>query len=138
MAVPTHNTSGVRLAAAASSVVLASPPASTAETAIVTTPTLSPPLDNAAVLIQWYWQGVWGTGTTAVNVNLRRGSGTAGTLINNGGGITVTAGNQFIISGCYVDTPGAVAGMQYTLTLTGQGTTGAGSSVEGCMMAFVL
>ncbi len=129
---------GVRYPSVSTTTILGTLPANGAETIIATTPPLNLPLDFAQVILLWYFLGNSGASTSALVFNLRRGTTLAGTLINvsSGSGVTAAAGVRF--GGCYVDTPGAVAGQQYSLSELGVGTTGAGVSNDVCMIAFAL
>ncbi len=113
-------------------------PASGAETVILTTPPLNIPLDFAQVFLHWYIVYGVGTSTTGITMRLRRGTTTGGTLMNTGNLVQVTGGTGVIVSGCFVDTPGAVAAQQYSLTIAGTATAGAGTYGEGCMLAYAL
>src|SRR5258708_3089060 len=115
---------GVRFPSVSTTTILGTLPANGAETIIATTPPLNLPLDFAQVILLWYFLGNSGASTTALNFILRRGTTVAGTLINVISGALVTAASGVRFSGCYVDTPGAVAGQQYSLSESGVGTTG--------------
>jgi hypothetical protein len=116
---------GVRLYSVVSNVVLGSP-AAAAETAIATTPGINLALDNAQILLFWYLAITIGTNGTSLKIFIKRGSGTAGNFINQSFLATVAAGNLVVSSGHYADSPGVVAGQQYTLTAT----VGAASAVS--------
>lgn len=100
-----------------------------AETAFITTPLLTLPLDGAQVVIVWYCVITAGTGTTAIAIRLRRGLTIAGPLLNLGTPITIAAGSAGVFSGLWIDSPGAAAGLQYTLS--GQQTGGTANGVVG-------
>ena len=130
---------GVRFPSVASSIFIAAPPASGAETVAVTTPPLTLPLDFAQVLLWWYVELVVGAGTTNCTQKLRRGASTASLLIITGAALTVTAGNTVGFTGLFVDNPGAVAGVQYSIAFLGTGTTGAWAQGSfSTMIAFAL
>jgi hypothetical protein len=109
-----------------------------AESLIMTTPPLNLTLDFAQVLLLWWFTGNSGNSTTALNPKIRRGAALTSALVNVGNAIAVTAASQVSLSGCYIDTPGAVAAQQYSLTLTGTATTGVGTFLDGCMIALSL
>lgn len=109
-----------------------------AETIIMTTPPLTIPLDAAQVFLYWYFLGNDGNGTTSLNVRIRRGAALTSPLINTGNIFNTVSNTVVALSGCYADTPGAVAGQQYSFTLQGGATIGVGSFLEGCLMAFAL
>ena len=129
---------GVRFGSVSTIVNVGVLPATGAETVIMTTPPLTLPLDSAQIFLFWYFLGNTGASTTVLTWRLRRGTTTGGTLINSGNGVGVTAAVNATLSGCYNDTPGAVAGQQYSWTLQGTSTAGAGTFLEGCMTAMVL
>lgn len=112
----------------------------TAETLIDTTPALSPPIDGAAVFIFWYVKLVLGTGITGLTYKLYRGATLSGTVLTDQfqdqGGLG--GGNEVTRSGVWVDTPGNVAGVQYTLSLTQTGATANGAAHEWSFIAMVL
>ncbi|SRR6266849_4145419 len=128
---------GVRFPSVASTtIVTVSVPA--AETVIVTTPPLNISLDFAQIILLWYVLLTSGTGTTSLVYLLRRGTTTAGALLNVSAIDQTTAGNNTRRSGVYVDTPGAVAAQQYSLTLAQTGLTVNGTVLDVCMIAFAL
>ncbi len=129
---------GVRFPTVASTTIIASVPASGAETVVVTTPPLNIPLDFAQIIILWCVEVLIGTGTTVELQRLHRGTTTAGAQVNVAGSYTVGGGNRWTFTGCYVDTPGAVAGQQYSLSLSGTGTTGAWTTEDVSLIAFAL
>lgn len=130
---------GVRFPSVASTTFIGPLPANATEVIVLTTPPLNIPLDFAQVLIFWYFSIVCGTGTSGLQPHLRRGTTTGGTQINSGtGGIQATAGAAGTLSGFFVDTPGAVAGQQYSLGVAQIGATAAGVFEEGCVIAFAL
>jgi hypothetical protein len=129
---------GVRLSSVSSNTLLTATLTQNTETAALTTPPLSLPLDNAQVFLFWYLTGSAGASTSGMKASVRRGSGLTGTIINAGVFLLVGAAGNFLVSGTYIDTPGVVAGQQYTLTATQSGATGAGSFLDGCFTAFVL
>lgn len=130
---------GVRFPSQQSATFVGPLPASAAETVILTSPPLNISLDFATILIQWACDILAGTGTTALVFRLRRGTTTAGTLVNAAAWThTLAAGNTAVMSGCYFDTPGAVAGQQYSLTVVQTAATGAGTFNDGALLAFAL
>ena len=129
---------GVRYPTAFSTTIAGSPPASGAETVVCISAPLTIPLDFAQVLLFWYVSLTTGAGTTSLTWRLRPGTTLTGATINQAFGFVVTAATQTQASGCYVHTPGAVAGQQYALTLQGTGTTGAMSVNDVCLLALAL
>jgi hypothetical protein len=106
-----------------------------AETAVLTTPALSPGLDNASVFLWWWLQLATGAGGTAITWTLRRGSGIGGASVITGT-LTSVASTNIWMPGCWVDSPGVVGGQQYTLTLNDNGA--AGVVAFGSMLGVVL
>jgi hypothetical protein len=129
---------GVRFPSVATILAAGSLAGNGAESAIWTTPPLTQPLPSAQVIIIWEFLGNVGNGTTNIAAKIRRGSGITGPVVNSGNAFVVTPNTISKLNGCYVDNPGDTAGLQYTLTFTGTATTGVGSTVEGCMIAFCL
>src|SRR6266849_7273364 len=118
---------GVRLPSVASETIVNTTIVTTLETVIVTTPPLNLPLDFAAVIIlgTLLWQV--GTGTTSYTLRLRQGAGISGPVISGLSNVTVSSIQVVTASIAYSDVPGAVAGQQYTITLSHTGSTGNGS-----------
>ncbi len=129
---------GVRLPSVASTTILASVPATGAETVIATSPPINISLDFAQVLIWWYVNTGSGATTTAITARIRRGTTLAGALVNIASAVLVTAAAGSELTGCYPDTPGAVAEQQYSLTLSGTGTTGAMTTSDVAIIVFML
>lgn len=134
---PVEMAMGVRFPSVASNVVIGSP-ALAAETIICTTPPLNIPLDFAQVLLFWYIFITIGASGTGLTLRIRRGTGLTGTQVNVTPTFSYVAGQNAGQSGCYFDTPGAIAGQQYTLTA--QIPAGAAASAVGdvSLMALVL
>jgi len=109
-----------------------------AEVALVTNPPFTPSFDGSRIFLIWYLAVTLGTGFTNLTLRVRRGSGTGGTLVNVALAATVTASQALYFSGSYADTPGAVAGQQYTLTAQGTGATGNATVNDVSMLAFAL
>jgi len=58
--------------------------------------------------------------------------------VGGGSTIAIAAGGSVFWGACYADIPGAIAGQQYSLTVTMAGATGATSLGEVSLMAIVL
>lgn len=129
---------GVRNASVASTTMLTSNIITTAETALVTTPPINLPIDNAGILIFASVNVTPGTATTTLAVRLRRGSGITGTQLNAGGPYTVLVTTAYFINLTWFDSPGIVAGQQYTLTVQQAAATGNGTAFDGSIVAMVL
>jgi len=119
--------------------VTSSPGSGGPEAIVVSSPSLSPPLDFAQVIILWFVQLLAGNTAATYKFRLRRGTAITGTQINvdvvtNGPPVSTGA----IYSGVYVDVPGAVANLQYSLGMlcAGGGTNAVINDV--CMYAFAL
>jgi hypothetical protein len=130
---------GVRFPSVQTSTFVGPFPASNAETVVLVTPPLNLPLDLATVFIQWLLAFAGGTGVTSFQYRLRRGTTAGGALVTAGiQAMAATAGVNNFHSGVYFDTPGAVAGQQYALTVQQFTATGASTFNDGSMLAFVL
>lgn len=129
---------GVRYPSVQSNTIVAQLPASAVETVVVTTPPLTLPLDSAVVLILVYIAVTPGTGTTSLGFRIRRGTTTAGVLVNVAMNTLPSAGIGGFVNAWYFDTPGAVTGQQYSATLAQNAGTGAGTITDVAMLAFAL
>lgn len=111
----------------------------TAETVVLTTGPLNLSVDTAQVLLFWWCVITAGTGVNGMTPRVRRGSTTAGQLVNVNNVIApANAGGNAYVAGVYVDTPTSSAELQYSLTIVQSGATGNGSVVDGCLTAMVL
>src|SRR5216684_1268986 len=129
---------GVRFPSVQSNVLVNPNVGINTETVVCTTPPLTLPLDGAVVLLFWYMLHFIGTTAVTTRYLLRRGTTIAGTLINVSANLQGTAGNLVLGSGCYFDTPGAVAGQQYSLSCIDPASTVAGAIQDAAMLAFAL
>lgn len=130
---------GVRFPSVASTTFIGPLPATAAETVILTSPLLNPTQDNAQVFILWACDILAGTGTTALVFRIRRGTTAAGALVNAAAWThTLAAGNTAVLNGVYPDVPGAIAGQQYSLTVSQTGATAAGTFNDGSLLVFAL
>lgn len=128
------NLGGGRMPFVFANVALASPQ-NAVETVVITTPALNPSLDNANVLV---YGGMIinaiGTAGTQLTCRIRQGTTVTGTVVSPNVAFTVIAGNQYTASQMVIDSPGAVAGIQYSMTGT-VANASANSTVGG---AFIL
>jgi hypothetical protein len=131
---------GVRFPSVRTNVIVNANLVTVAETVIATTPPLNLPLDFADILLLAYFViNPVGASTTSVSWRIRRGTTTAGAQVMVSPGSTpATAGVFFSTSMQYFDTPGAVAGQQYTLTCNQNAATANGTVVDVFLAAFVL
>jgi hypothetical protein len=130
---------GFRLATSQQTGVSPALPANATETAIITSNPITLPFDFSAVLLFWFLVLTAGASTTSFVVRLRRGATLASTQFQLAPWTqTVAAGNTVVLTGCYSDTPGAVAGQQYLLTLVQTAATAAGTVVDSSLIAMVL
>jgi hypothetical protein len=136
---PIARAMGVRFPSAFSNTFIGPLPANATETVVCTTPPLTLPLDGATVILLWLFSYTAGTGNTTTGMLLRRGTTIAGALVNaaTNSGQAVPTGPD-ILSGCYFDTPGAVAGQQYSLTIQQFGASAAGTFRDVALLAFAL
>lgn len=130
---------GVRFPSQQSNLIANALPASAAETVIAVSPPLNISLDFSVILIFWAWVIVAGTGTTGLQTRIRRGTTTAGAQVQAAApNFTTVAGNNVVNSYFAFDTPGAVAGQQYALTVVQIGATAAGTLTDVEILAFAL
>ena len=130
---------GVRYPSVFSTTFVGPWPANATETIICTLPPLILPIDGATVFIHWWDTLTYGTGTTAINYRIRRGTNTSGQIVGVAAAArTVVAGNTDIVYGCYFDVPGAVTAQQYILTGVQTGATAGAVNNDICMFAYAL
>lgn len=109
------------------------------ETAVITTPPLNPPSDTAVVLaIGFYQMGAAGATTAGLATIIRRGADVTGVTLVPNGSVIVTAGNPYFASCMVMDTPGAVAGVQYTMTGRAISATANSTIVTSLLVALAL
>jgi len=130
---------GVRLASVFTTTFVGPLPATAAETVILTTGGLGLFADNAQVILLWFACILAGTSVTSHVFRIRRGTTTAGTAVNvNPWQNAAIAVAQTTSCGVYTDTPGVVAGQQYSLTVVQSAASVAGTFEDGCLLAIVL
>jgi hypothetical protein len=110
-------------------------PAGAAETVICTLPAMAI-VPNQAVDFWGMADITLAAGTTGNTVNIRRGTGTTGTVVATVGPIAVTASTRILFAILGTDTQaGEEAGQQYVLTVT-LAAAAAGSTVNNvCLTA---
>jgi hypothetical protein len=136
---PIAKAMGVRFPSIATNTFIGPLPANATETVVLTTPLLTLPIDGAQIFLFWCGCINAGTGTTVITYRIRRGTTAAGANIALGVWTQLTTvGNAAMLSGCYFDTPGIVAGQQYSLTAAQTGATAAGVWIDGALLAFAL
>jgi hypothetical protein len=96
------------------------------------------PIDFAQVLLIGQMLVIPGTATTLLQARIRQGNGTTGTSVGIADITGQTVGSGTGLCVLAIDTPGAVAGMQYSLTITQISATGAGSVNNATFMGFIL
>jgi hypothetical protein len=130
---------GVRFPTVASTTFIGPLPANATETAVLTTPGLNLPIDNAQVLLFFMAVMTAGTSVTSHVFRIRRGTTTGGTLVGAAGWSQTIAAAAFgTSSGWYADSPGVAAEQQYTLTVVQTAATVAGTWTDGSLIAVVL
>lgn len=129
---------GVRFPSVGNNTIVNTTLVTTAETIVATSQPLTLALDFALITILWWVEVTFGTGTTTIVPRIRRGNTLTGSAINVGAGLNATAGQSVILNGVYVDTPGAVAGQQYSLTLAQGAATANGSIQDVAIVVFSL
>lgn len=107
------------------------------ETAAITSAGISTPNPGASVTISGMVVMTYGTGTTAVVVRIRRGSGLTGTIIAEADPLTVAAGNTSEQTFWGVDVPGDVASLPYTVTVQQTGASANGTVLMSELTATV-
>jgi hypothetical protein len=129
---------GVRAVTAASNTILGTGTiATTTEYQLLLITIGELPLDFAQILLFGSHCISTGVGTTAITTNIRQGNGITGTIVGQTFG-AVSASAFAIGFTIGIDTPGAVAGMQYSLTVKQTGATGNGITETAQLVAFVL
>lgn len=129
---------GVRNASVSTKAIINAGVGNSAEVIVFTTPPINLPVDNAQVMILWQVTTTLGAAQTTYAVNIRRGTTTAGTLVNSGQSLTTVAATNVNMSGVIQDVPGIVAEQQYTLSVTANGAAAAGTVVDGSLQVIVL
>lgn len=130
---------GVRFPTVTTNTFIGPLPASAVETLCLTTPGISEPIDNGQVILLWTASITPGTSTTSLVFRLRRGALVTSPLVNlTTFSFTTVAANLTTVSGWYFDSPGIVAGQQYSLTVVQTADTVAGTWVDGALLAMVL
>jgi hypothetical protein len=130
---------GVRFPSVFTNVFIGPLPANANETIVCTTPPINEPIDNAQVLLFLGFSAIAGTGQTSAAFNLRRGAlVTSPTFQAGAWAILTTAGSAYAYCCAYADSPGVVAGVQYTLTIQQVGATAAGTFRDCFLIAMVL
>jgi hypothetical protein len=130
---------GVRFPFLGSTTVVTASIPGTAETVVCTTPPFTPSLDFAQVLIMCYSEFNTGTGVTSVVGRIRRGTTASGVALGTASPtLVIGAATPGILTFFYLDVPGAVAGQQYSFTMTMNGATGASGINDVCMALIAL
>lgn len=128
---------GVRFPSVQSTTIVTAAPAAGTESVLCTTPGLNLPIDSAAVLLFGYAAIITGATITAIQLNLRRGTTVAGTLINIAQNTLVGSATKVLMPIVYFDTPGIVAEQQWSLCGNFVGA-GASTTTDVCLIAFAL
>jgi hypothetical protein len=109
------------------------------ETAVCTTPPLNPGLDSAVVLVLGcYALGALGATGGALQTQVRRGADVTGVALFPTGTLVVAAGGSALVTIIVSDTPGAVAGVQYTMSGRAVGATAPSALVTTLLIALAL
>lgn len=119
---------GVRFSTGSSGAIVNPLPAGAAETIVCTSAPLIPTLDNQLILLLVTFGITAGASTTAIVLNIRRGTLiTSPPIFAPAPSHTLAAGNSAIISLAVADQPGAAAAVQYSLTVSQTAATVAGT-----------
>lgn len=130
---------GARLPSGGNTVLQNALPANNTEVIVLTSQPLNISLEFQQIMIWWYVSITAGASVASIGTKLRRGATTAGALLNGAAaGITLASGNSGQLVGCWIDTPGAVAGQQYSLGLVQTGATGASTMLDQCIVVMAL
>lgn len=109
----------------------------TAETVVTTLLGISTDGLNQTVNIDASGEVTAGTGTTSIQVRIRRGTTAAGTQVGVTQNLTVAAGNKVGFALQVGDVPGEVVGQQYVLTIQQVAATGNGTVDQASIQAIV-
>lgn len=130
---------GYRLASVFSTTFIGPLPAGAAETLVFTTPPISLPVDNTFVQLDFMCVILTGASTTALVYLIRRGTLVTSPLVTPTGIQDAAAAvTEVVTAGMWVDSPGAVGGVQYSLTVQQTAATAAGTFATGILRAAVL
>ncbi len=106
----------------------------TTETAILTTDPIAVSSPGALIRILGFVGFLTGTATTFLTIRIRRGSGIAGALVGGAIGLSVAAAQNYSVPIEAEDTPGEVAGQQYTITAQQTAATGNGTATPATLI----
>lgn len=98
----------------------------TAETAAITSDGFTPPTDGSKLIISGVINITTGASVTGAVIRVRRGVGVAGALVGETEPHNIGAAVTDDVSYQVTDSPGAVAGQQYTATVVQTAATGNG------------
>lgn len=98
----------------------------TAETAAITSDGFTPPTDGSKLIISGVINITTGASVTGAVIRVRRGVGVAGVLVGETEPHNIGAAVTDDVSYQVTDSPGAVAGQQYTATVVQTAATGNG------------
>lgn len=127
-----------RIASTFSTAIQASPPSNN-EVVVALIGPINPTFDLAPIVLHFWVQITVGTGGTLIVPKLRQGVTNTGQqiILTQTFGMSVTAGNSYLISGTAVDSnPGA--DQQYALTLTVTSASGASTINYLTFLAYCL
>lgn len=106
----------------------ATPITTTVETVVATLPGIAPPLSGTVDLVAMV-DLTAGVGTTLLSVNIRRGTTTAGALVQSVASAAPAASARGLLTIVASDTQNVdVSGQQYVVTITQTGATGNGTA----------
>lgn len=105
---------------------------------IVTSPLLSQSLAGQLVLIQWFFVFTASGTAPIIAYELRRGALATDTLVNVSRSCTEVAGVDICRSGCYVDAPGDIGNVQYSLVANITSGGAASTARDAAIIALAL
>lgn len=109
----------------------------TTETVIATIGGVTLPRAGLPVALSCAGSMIIGATTTAVTLRCRRGVDATGTLVQAAEVPTAIAGNQAVLAGAWVDTPGELANGSYVITVQQTAATANGTDVQLAATALV-
>ncbi len=120
------------------STVISNVTGSGGESVISTTGFIIPVADSGAILVFWRcaFQAVAAILTAAINI--RRGSAVTSALLYGTGSVTSSTATTWRQSGAFIDTPGAVGPVQYSLTINNITAGGSVTLTEQDIFALAL
>lgn len=128
---------GVRFASTLTNVQANAMPSGSAPANILQSPAIVLATDGAQVNLTWMLNVTTGAATTQFNVQLFRGPAWTTSPFATAWANTVVAAKSYLLSGSYVDQPGAGV-WQYAVTIFQNVGSSASTFIDGALLTFVL